>query len=291
METRLAELLRRLGQAESISERQGEQRQPFLLIYAWGGSVGIKHPAWDESWPSPAAEDIDDLEELGYVRNQAPGNAKRVFALTVRGRQQASVLAEPSRQYAGGRSPGLDQIISWLVQLDVEAPEVLTRPGELPSRAVRDGFIDEVSREAFSSRVVDLVSQGFLTGDLPDLDQVSAEQQLGLSDGLRLTMKAHERAEKEPSEGAMHFHGSVIAGQIAAGNITNFVSFGDLLDDAEQEIRGLEEIDETEREGALGLIDVLRGRAGAAGAEVLTGAGGGLLAGVLAQLIGLPPTG
>jgi hypothetical protein len=292
MEPRLAEILRRLGQAEAASQRNGEERQPFLLIYAAGGSVGIKHPAWDSSWPNPVAEDIDDLEELGYVRNQPAGNAKRVFSLSVKGRRQAEVLSEPERRYSGGQAPNLDGVIAWLVELDAQSPEALAAPGDLPSQAVQAGLIDEVSREALASRVVDLVSQGFLTGELPDLDQASAETRLSLSGGLRLTMKAHERTEREPpSAGSLHFYGSVVAGQIAAGDIANYVNFGQLLDRAESEIKSLADVSDSDRDGALGLVEVLRGKASLAGAQVLTGAGGGLLAGVLAQLLGLPQMG
>jgi hypothetical protein len=64
------------------------------------------------------------------------------------------------------------------------------------------------------------------------------------------------------------------------------VSFGDLLKQAETEIRDL---DAEDRDEALTLIDVLRGKASGAGVQVLTGAGGGLFADVLARLLGLAP--
>lgn len=89
----------------------------------------------------------------------------------------------------------------------------------------------------------------------------------------------------------MHFYGSVVAGQIAVGDIANYVNFGQLLDSAESEIKSLADVSDSDRDGALGLIEALRGKASLAGAQVLTGAGGGLLAGVLAQLLGLPHMG
>jgi hypothetical protein len=287
---RLVEILRRLGQADGILRRQGEEPQPFLLIYAAGGSVGIKHPAWDSSWPKPVAEDIDDLEELGFVRNHSPGNTKRVFSLTVRGRKQAAVFSEPQQTTTGGRAPSLDEIVAWLIQLEAEAPEILELPSRLTPRAIEVKFIDQASREAFASRIVDLVDQGYLTGDLPDLEQANAEQRLGLSDGLRLTMKAHDRVNKTTEiRPAINFNGSVIAGQIAAGSITNYLSFGDLLDDAAAEIDKLEQVEPAAREEAHRLIDLLRGKAADASGLVLTGAGGQLLGAVIGQLIGLSP--
>lgn len=92
-----------------------------------------------------------------------------------------------------------------------------------------------------------------------------------------------------PSGPSINFYGSVVAGQIAAGDISNFASFSDLLSQAEMEIQALEEVDKEDRDGALDLIDVLRGKASDAGVQVLTGASGGLLADVLARLIGLTP--
>jgi hypothetical protein len=135
-----------------------------------------------------------------------------------------------------------------------------------------------------------LLSQGFLEGDAPGFDQANPLQRLQLSDGLRLTVKAHDRLkeERQPAP-AINFYGSVVAGQIAAGDINNFVTFGDLLKEAEAEICGLQEVNADHRDEALTLIDVLRGKAAGAGAQVLTGAGGGLLADVLARLIGLTP--
>src|SRR6476646_1768175 len=291
MDHRLTEFLRRLGEAEAEIRRREEERQPFLLIYAAGGSVGIKHPGWDASWMRPTAEDVDDLAELEFVRNEPTKQAKRVFSLTVRGRQQAEGLANRSNSSPPpGHTPNIDATLRWLPTLEQESPGALDKPGDLPSRAVGEGLAGPGSEEAFAQRFIDLLSQGFVEGDAPGFDQANPLQRLQLSDGLRLTMKAHDqlKEERQPAP-AINFYGSVVAGQIAAGDISNFVSFGDLLNRAETEIRGLPEINAEDRDEALTLIDVLRGKAAGAGAQVLTGAGGGLLADVLARLIGLSP--
>lgn len=88
MEQRLATALHRLGQADRALRDRGQDPEPFLLIYSANGPAAIKHPAWNNSWPLPTAEDIDDLEELRYVRTE-PGGVKRTFSLTVSGRRQA----------------------------------------------------------------------------------------------------------------------------------------------------------------------------------------------------------
>lgn len=289
MDARLTEFLRRLGEAELALKRKGEERRPFLLIYASGGSIGIKHPGWDPSWMEPTAEDVDDLEELGFLRNEPPTNVKRIFTLTFRGRQRAENLANDTPT-AGGRAPNLNETLRWLKQLEDDAPAALSEPGNLAARAVDSGLITSGSEEMLAQRIIDLLSQGFLEGDAPGVDQAGPMQRLQLSDGLRLTMRAHDQLKEERQAApAINFYGSVVAGQIAAGDINNFVSFGDLLDQAETEIRALQDVDADDRDGALNLIDVLRGQLASTGGQVLTGASGGLLADVLARLVGLSP--
>lgn len=224
------------------------------------------------------------------LRTESVDNAKWLFSLTVKGRQQAEAIAEPVVQVAGGRAPDLDATLAWLVDVVEDAPEALDLPTRAVDRAISDGFITAVGREAFAARIVDLFDQGYLSGSLPDLEQVNAMGRLNLSDGLRFTMKAHERVERRnaPQNHSVTFNAPVIADQVAAGDITNYTSFGDLLDRAETVIVDLEQVDSGEREEALGLIAALRGKAIDVGGGMLTGAGGGLLAGVVAQLLGLP---
>jgi hypothetical protein len=287
MDQRLAAHLKRLGEADTALRKSGRDPEPFLLVYAGGMTREILHSTWDESWATPVAGDVDDLDELGFVRIEPAQNAKRIFSLTVKGREQASVLVEPERTPAGGRTPGLDEILTWLAKTESETPEVLDLPARLIPKAIADKFIRDGSREAFASRIVDLVEQGYLTGDLPDFEQASAERRLSLSDGLRLTMKTLDRASGFSSP-SVSFNGSVIAGQIAVGDISNYASFGNLLDRAETEVMNLDEVNQADRDEALGLIGALRGRAGAASRDVVTGAGGALLAATLSQLLGIP---
>jgi hypothetical protein len=291
MEQRLAQALQRLGQADRALRDRGRDPEPFILIYAVTGPVKMAHSGWDSSWSLPTAEDIDDLAELEYVRVQ-PGEAKRVFSLTVKGRQQAAALAEPSRRYVGGRAPALDEVLDWLIQQEQETPEAFDLPTRLLDNAVSSGFIQQAGRGDLASKLVALFEQGYLSGDLFELEQADAEDRLGLpGSALKLTMKAHDRTRADQAatgSPAIAFYGSVAANQIAAGNITNYVSFGALLNAAEAELRQLDDVDDQDLEEAHHLLDALRGKTVDASIQLATGAGGGLLAAVIARLLGLP---
>jgi hypothetical protein len=136
----------------------------------------------------PTAEDVDDLEELGFVRNEPPGKVKRNFSLTFRGRQQAEALASGTSASHGG-APNIHETLQWLEELEEQLPAALNEPGDLPSRAVDSGLAAPGSEELLAQRIIDLLSQGFLEGDAPGFDQAGPIQRLQLSDGLRLTMK------------------------------------------------------------------------------------------------------
>lgn len=82
--------------------------------------------------------------------------------------------------------------------------------------------------------------------------------------------------------------GSVINSQVATGDITQYKVLVQVLDRAYDEIDNLEGVDAETKDEAKGLIDQLRGKARSASGEILSGAAGNLVAGVLARLIGLP---
>jgi hypothetical protein len=276
----------RLGEADSRLRERGEDPETFLLIYALGGSVGLKHPAWDSSWGRPTAQDVDDLEELGFIRNEPAGNAKRVFSLTVKGRQQAKMLTSTPRMDAGNAPPG-PVILDWLLSVEADTPQVLREPEVLVETAVAAGLISVDSKQDFAAKLHQLVSEGYIAALVPQLDQVDPLQLLGLSEDLRLTVKAHDRAA--PKTSGIAFYGSVVAGQIAAGDIANYAHFGALLDAAEKEIQGLHDVDEEAKAEARGLLNLLRGKASDLATAAVGGAGGQLLASVLSQLVGIPP--
>lgn len=293
MDPRLAGCLERIGEADRSLRDDGLDPEPFLLIYSGGGSKLIHHPRWDDSWVVPTAEDVDDLEELGFVRTEPGRNTKRLFSPTVRGREQAKVLKEQrSTEASVGPPPALNEVLSWLVQRSGSRPSDFAAPTRLLDAAIDDGFIDASSRGGFAGSLLQLAEEGFLTGDIPDFQQANAEHRLGLSSGLALTMKAHDRAAAASGAAvqSLQFYGPVVAGQIAAGDIHNYVSFGALLDRAENELADLDDVDDGARNEAQQIIETLRGKAVSGAVVVATGAGGALLANILGQLIGLPPS-
>src|SRR4051794_16981491 len=99
MEQRHATLLRRLAQADRNWANAGNDPQTFQLLPGMCALTDINHPAWDRSWPGLTALDVDELEELGYVRVLERSGLKPVFALTVAGRAAGAQL-EQGRNHA-----------------------------------------------------------------------------------------------------------------------------------------------------------------------------------------------
>lgn len=75
--------------------------------------------------------------------------------------------------------------------------------------------------------------------------------------------------------------------QVAAGDIHNYVSFNELLDRAEAELKGLDGIDAATQEEAQGILAKLRSVSGTVATGTATSAGGALVGALLRQLLGL----
>jgi hypothetical protein len=111
----------------------------------------IDHSRWDPSWPVPTADDIDDLEDLGFVRTHPTSTAKRSFALTPSGRSEGETMSGGTQSLLhGGRPPNLSDTLSWLAKIEREAPECFDEPARLIDRAIADGFIAADARERFA---------------------------------------------------------------------------------------------------------------------------------------------
>jgi hypothetical protein len=181
-------------------------------------------------------------------------------------------------------------VLDWLIAQERTSAAFFDKPAALLDHAVQDGLAGSSGREGLATSVVLLIEEGYLSGDLPDFDQATNVQRVASSGRLRLTMKAYDRAAQEQAGGpppSINFYGSVVAGQIAAGDITNYVTFSQLLDRAEAELDHLDHVDDHVRDEARTLIEGLRGKALDASGVVITGAGGQLLGSVLGQLLGL----
>jgi hypothetical protein len=287
MDAEHQDALRRIYQADRQLHDEGRDAEDFHLIYTGGMQRGINHPAWNSSWASPTKNVIDDLEELGLLRVEPHNGNGRTFALSMQGRDQGKALHEAVTFPAavGGRAPALEVVLPWLVRTAEDAPETLERPTRLIERAINDGLVEPSGREAFAKRVLALINEGYATGQVPVVDQISAEQTLQYTEGLAVTMKAHDAIRADVGAGAtVNVYGPVVNSQVAGGDITNTTTFVNILERADRAIDALDGVDDETKAQAKGVISALLGR-GAAG--IVSEAAGSLVAAVLSKLLGL----
>jgi hypothetical protein len=121
-----------------------------------------------------------------------------------------------------------------------------------------------------------LVAEGYLSGVIMRAFGATAEQTLSDAVELGLTMKAHRSAAQPSPARTINVFGDVIDSQIAAGDITSYTTFAQLLDQAMIEIDSIDEISAETKTEAQGLLARLRGRAAETSGEIATGAAGDL---------------
>ena len=275
----------------------GNDPEEFQLLGLGGMQRAIRHPAWDNSWPTPTPADIDELEELDYVRISAGHGNQRTFALTVKGRsagkqldQAASFPVSPD----GGRAPSALDTLRWLVQEADANPAILDLPTRILDLAVSQGVIEHNGRGALARRIRELVNQDYLTADLSDFDQASDEQLLANTQNLALTVAAHREAGDAPQSGApaapiTNIYNTIVNSQIAGGDITNATTIVDVLVQVEQALDQLDDVEPEVREEAKGLLRRLLGKGAEIGGEVVTDTAGALVSAALSKVLGLPP--
>ena len=246
---------------------------------------------WDPSWAIPDQHTIDDLEEMGILRLESRSGNSRTFALTVRGREEAAAVAEQHAAPAasGGRAPSAREVLRWLVAVARDEPACFDIPERLLDRAVSEQMIDFAGREPFAHRILGLVEQGYLRGNVPALEFGTGQQRLARTQNLEITVAADQFVERvAPSASVVTIIGNVINSQVAAGDINSFVTFNDVLDRAYAEVEALGDVDPDVKAEAKGLLARLRTRAVTGAGEIMTGAGGAIAAGVISRLLGLP---
>ena len=163
MEERHAIFLRRLTQAFQNWAQSGNDPEQFELRHRGAMEREVAHPAWNDSWPTPTHLDIDELEELGYVRVLDRSGKRRLFALTVRGRSAGARLDEAVTfpvSAGGGRAPIPLKTLQWLLAAVEAEPGVLDVPSQILDRAVAEGVIEPDGREALARRVRGLANEG-----------------------------------------------------------------------------------------------------------------------------------
>lgn len=292
MEHEHREALRRIYQADEMWRKNGHTSMTFQLWYT-GAGPGINHPCWDPSWGVLSEHAIDDLGDDGILRIEpvAPSTKNRTFSLTAKGRREGAAIVEQATLpiVIGGQAPAPDEVLAWLLRVAADAPECLERPRLLLDRAVAENLIAITGRERLAARVLGLVTDGYLRGNLLDVDQANAEQTLCGSSDLELTMKTYTTTPSEPAPSvSLAIFGPVVNSQVAMGDITTFTTFVEVLDRAYAEIDSLTDVDDETKAGAKGLLDRLRGKPAHALTTVATSAASALVAQLLARLVGMP---
>jgi hypothetical protein len=297
VEQRHATFLRRLAQADRNWTDAGNDPQPFQLLPGMGALRDLEHPAWDRSWPGPTALDVDDLEELGYVRVLERDGLKRVFALTVKGRTAGKQLDQATTiplSSGGGRAPSAVDTLHWLVREADAEPAILDLPTRILDRAVSQGVIEGNGREAMARRIRELANQGYLTGVFPGNDQFTAGQELANAQDLSLTVKAHRETQDAPASSGpaapiTNIYNTIVNSQVAGGDITNTTTIVDVLAKVEVALDQLDDVEPEVKEEAKGLLRRLLGKGAEVGGEAVSDTAGALLSALLSKVLGLPP--
>jgi predicted nucleotide-binding protein len=88
VEPRHVDALRRIFQADSYLQRQGQGPESFIFVQTFGGD-SVEHPCWDISWATPSEETLMDLAELELLRVKRDPNVVS-FSLSMKGREEAA---------------------------------------------------------------------------------------------------------------------------------------------------------------------------------------------------------
>ncbi|MCP9490186.1 MAG: hypothetical protein MSC31_09965 [Solirubrobacteraceae bacterium MAG38_C4-C5] len=290
MEAEERNALMRIHQAETARREGGQAPCSFKLLHTGAMRSQIDHPCWDPSWAVPSEHTIDDLADRGLLRVEPSHNKSRDFVLTPDGRAAAAAIAEQATMPIAteGHAPAATDVLEWLIRVEKVAPATFRSPSLLLDRAVADQLVSLTGRESLARRILALADEGYVSGLITRTFGATDEQTLKDSTDLGLTMRAHQSMTQPSTTRTINVFGDVIDSQIAAGNITSYTTFVELLDRAITEIDGIDEVDNETKEEAKGVLARLRGKAAEASGEVATGAAGDLAAAVLARLVGLP---
>lgn len=258
-----------------------------------GASVGLKPGVENERELQPSEADVLDLDAEGYV-HQLPTTSSSVvakFQLSARGRAAGQPRAATGTAMPGTPPPSLDAMLRWVADLEEFATgsATLAAGGEVMN-AAQSAFGQEHA-EAIARRLLDLRDSGLVNFNDPaaSLEQLSEADRLEMASDFRVTVTGRDRVQPRtaPATTIMQVVQAAQA-QVAAGNITNYVSFTQLLDRVEEALGQVDGVDDETRAEARGLLDKLRAASGTVATESASGAGGALLGALLKQALGLP---
>lgn len=270
-------------------------RRPLLHLRMGGMQQGVKHHAWPTDAPHVDREDLEALRELGLM-DVTPQPNSWAFHPTSAGYRLGDELGREGGDQAAARDnravgvPGHRALLQWFHRLeDDPARSAELRDGWTLIQAARaDNVIDTQDVDGFATLVLQMADQGLIDFDnvargLQQFGHGNAPQDLQQSTNFRSTAHGRQWLQESPSSGPSFTFDRSTVGQVAGGNITNFVSFSQVLEAAENQL-GQIDADPADREAARGILHALGGRA----TEVATGAGGALAARAIAAALGLP---
>lgn len=188
-------------------------------------------------------------------------------------------------------APALDEVLAWVAALEDHSPTMLTTGGALVNQAFAD--FDERELDGACRRLIELADERLIafTDPAARLPQLPACDRVGKGSEFRVTMAGRDRLAKARAQSAMTVTQIIHAtnAQIAGRDITNFISFGELLDAVQHQLDQLTDLADSDRHEAQSIIDRLRS---ATTQVTLTaaGAGGGTVIGaILMSLLHLHP--
>jgi hypothetical protein len=266
LEREAQDLLLRIYEAHTGWVDSGHDQRSFILMHLGGMQRAVDHPGWDESWPVPTYQQIDELAEDGIVRIESTQGMNRTFNLTRAGRSVARSLSEDAAapsviatQARLSAAPKLDDILAWLADFD----GVTRTSGSRVIDAAVEAF-GEPQLENVSNLIFGLADNGLIrfNDPLKSFTGWKPHQRLAKGSDFELTGPGIERLQFGPPASAIvqNFHSPV--GQVAGRdvNINSFVITESHIDLALQELNRRTDLDPPTREKARDLLKAARGR-------------------------------
>jgi hypothetical protein len=144
----------------------------------------------------------------------------------------------------GGNVPVASEVLTWLFSFSERHPTALDEPSQILDLATREGFAPLDGRHALAARLLRLIDEGYLQGEVPALAHATPTRRLAETAHLQLSMKAFGLRDASTAPGPRSVV-NIVAGQVALGDIANYVTFGDVLITAEREVDDLTEDEAT----------------------------------------------
>src|SRR5919201_6297071 len=184
--------------------------------------------------------------------------------------------------------PALDEVLRWSATLEDAGSPVLAEGALLVNQALAD--FDDRQLEGVCSRLIDLAGQGLIVFLDParSLAQLPAPHRIGKGSDFRVTAAGRDRLDRaqRPARTAITQIINATYAQVAGGDLTNYVSFAALLDDAQAKLNQLTDIDTDSRAEAQSILDKLRAATGQVALNAVGSGGGAVLGAILMALLG-----